>query len=363
MENTVPKEVIEAFTGYTPGLPEHSAGKTSIEPVGGGLINYTYKIICELKSPLLLQQINKNVFPRPKDVQDNYILISQYAEFEFTGLRLPCPKYINNRESVFIDKQGNYWRAFEFIEEGVVYTVADRPLRAGAVAQTFAKFTAAFSEFNTGLLKPVIPDFHNLSYRYRQFEDALQSEQYERMHKAVSLTEELKQRERYRHFYDIITESPDEFPQRVMHHDAKIANVLFSKKTRKVICPVDFDTVMPGYFFSDLGDMIRSMVCSLDENSTDFDQLCVRKDFYDAIISGYLKGMKNELTASEKKYIHYSGILLLYMQALRFLTDYLAGDIYYRITYPEQNFDRAKNQLILLQRLEEFLSANYSFKV
>lgn len=362
MKNAVPKEVIEAFISYTPDLPEHSAGKITVEPIGGGLINHTYKITSELKPPLLLQQLNKNVFIKPKDVQDNYILISQYAEFEFTGLRLPYPKYINNKESLFIDETGNYWRAFEFIEEGFIYTVADNPLQASAVARTFAKFTAAYSEFNTGLLKTVIPDFHNLSFRYQQFENSLQTEQYERMHKALPLIEELKQRERYKHFYELITESAAEFPQRVMHHDAKITNVLFDKKNKKVICPVDFDTVMPGYFFSDLGDMIRSMVCDKDENSADFDGLSIRKDFYDAILSGYMRGIQDELTASEKKYIHYPGILMLYMQALRFLTDYLTGDLYYHISYPEQNFNRAKNQLILLQKLEEFLLHHYQFK-
>lgn len=147
-----------------------------------------------------------------------------------------------------------------------------------------------------------------------------------------------------------------------MHHDAKISNVLFSNKTGKVVCLVDFDTVMPGYFFSDLGDMIRSMVCPEDETSTKFSNICIRKEFYEAIVTGYLDVIGKELTESEKKYIHYSGLLMIYMQSLRFLADYLNGDVYYQITYPDQNFDRAKNQLILLQRLEDFLGTNYQFK-
>jgi thiamine kinase-like enzyme len=149
----------------------------------------------------------------------------------------------------------------------------------------------------------------------------------------------------------------------VMHHDAKIANILFSKKTGDVICPVDFDTVMPGYFFSDLGDMIRSMACSLDETSTDFENLTIRKEFYKAIVEGYLSVMKNQFTVSENKYIHYAGLLMIYMQALRYMTDYLNGDIYYKTNYAEQNFDRAKNQVILLKRLEEFFKDEYQFSV
>jgi Ser/Thr protein kinase RdoA (MazF antagonist) len=147
-----------------------------------------------------------------------------------------------------------------------------------------------------------------------------------------------------------------------MHHDAKIANVLFSNKTGKVICAVDFDTVMPGYFFSDLGDMIRSMVCSEDENSLHFNKIKIRKVFYEAIVSGYLMKMGKQLTDAEKKHIHYAGLLMIYMQAFRFLTDYLNGDVYYKINYPEHNFERAKNQLTLLQRLEDFLAVHYHLK-
>jgi hypothetical protein len=120
---------------------------------------------------------------------------------------------------------------------------------------------------------------------------------------------------------------------------------------------------MPGYFFSDLGDMIRSMAANEVESSTNYDEINIRKDMYESIVHGYMEVIHELLTDSEKKYIHYSGLLMIYMQALRFLTDYLNGDVYYRTTYPEQNFERAMNQLTLLQRLEEFLKLNYNFTV
>ena len=358
----VPQEILEAFTNYTPGLPKHSAGKMTVEPMTGGLINRTFKVTCQLRSPFLLQQINTKVFTNPEEVQSNYILLSQYAEFEFTGQRMPWPIYLNEKETLFVDAENNYWRAFEFIGNAISVNNATKAAQAKAAAKTFAKFTSAFDEFNVDLLKETIPGFHNLSLRYKQFEDALQTELYERMAKALPMIEQLKQRERYKHFYEIITES-DEFPKRVMHHDAKIANVLFSRLTGKVICPVDFDTVMPGYFFSDIGDMIRSMTCRPDENSLDYAGISIRKSFYNAIVEGYLAVLGKQLTDSEKKYIHYSGLLIIYMQSLRFLTDYLNGDVYYKIDYPEQNFDRARNQLTLLQSLEEFLIVNYNFKM
>lgn len=361
MNQEIPLEVLAAFTDYVPGLPAHQTGSITVEPIGGGLINHSYKVSCQLKPDFFLQRFNKHVFAEPQQVQENYIRIWEYAEFEFTGLRLPSPKHCSRKTTLYIDRDKNYWRAFEFIENAHLLSIAAKPAQAKAVAKAFAKFTAAFDEFNVDMLQPVIPRFHDLSLRYQQFEQALAGEAYERMARSIPLIAEIKKRERYKHFYELIIES-SEFPQRVMHHDAKISNVLFGDKTGKVICLVDFDTVMPGYFFSDLGDLIRSVVSPEDENSTNFDAIRVRKEFYEAILAGYLDLMNRHLTDPEKKYIHYAGPLIVYMQALRFLTDYLDGDTYYRTSYEGQNFDRAKNQLILLRQLEDFLHKEYNFR-
>jgi thiamine kinase-like enzyme len=348
----------EAFDAYANPLHEFT-----VHPLDGGLINSSYKVTCTTYAySFLLQRINHHVFKKPENVQLNYQLLWKYLESSSIDFYIPEPKYFPGDADLYWDSNRNYWRVFEFIEDGKMLSIAENPEQAKATAKTFAEFTAAFHDFDVELLKDTIPDFHNLSFRYKQFEESLNSEQYERIQKAMPLVDELKQRERYKFFYEEITES-DEFPKRVMHHDAKIANILFSKTNGKVICPVDFDTSMPGYFFSDLGDMIRSMACSLDETSTDFNNITIRKDFYEAIIDGYLSVIRKQLTASEKKYIHYAGIILIYMQALRFMTDYLNGDIYYKTNYPEQNFDRGKNQLLLLKRLEEFLKYEYKFIV
>jgi thiamine kinase-like enzyme len=355
------QQAASVFARYVEDLPSMNGAITNISPINGGLINHSWKIECPHKPNFLLQRINTAVFHQPKYIQQNYISIWQYAEFEFTGLRLPTPLYYSRTENLYHDDQGNYWRAFEFIDEAYTIGVAQKPAQAKATAKTFAKFTAAFDDFNTDQLKVVIPNFHNLSFRFSQLEAALSGEQYERLAKASTLIKELKDREKYKHFYELITESPESFRTRVMHHDAKIANVLFSKKTGKVICAVDFDTVMPGYYFSDIGDIIRSMACSEDENCIHPDKIEIRADFYDSIISGYLEVMGKHLTEAEKKYIHHAGVIMIYMQALRFLIDYLNGDKYYRIYYPEQNFDRALNQLTLLRKLEIFLEKNYNY--
>ncbi len=355
-------EAATAFVNYHKGdLSERGNVELAATPVFGGLINNSWRIDSSLKAPFLLQRINSEVFHNPQQVQQNFINIWQYAEFEFTGLQLPTPLFYAQSQTLYKDGSGNFWRAFEFIEESTSKLVAQNPDQAKATAKTFAKFIAAFEDFNLDQLKVVIPNFHNLSYRYKQFEDSLKTENHERKKTALEIVHELKKREQYKHFYDLITESPENFPLRVMHHDAKIANVLFSVKTGKVICAVDFDTVMPGYYFSDLGDIIRSMACTEDENCIDYSRIEIRGDFYNAIVDGYLEVMQMQFTESEKKYIHYSGILMVYMQALRFISDYLNGDTYYQIQYPTQNFDRAFNQLTLLKKLESFLQKHYQF--
>ncbi len=345
----------EALDAYT-----NNAGEFSVEPVKGGLINQSYKISSKLTGrSFLLQQINKNIFPVPAIVQSNYEKIWDHLSEEGRNFLLPEPKCFPGGSLLFGDSNEQYWRIFSFID-GKNMTAPVNALQARVVANTFANFTSSFSDFDATALALTIPGFHDLSSRYDQFEHSIHNHQFERLQKASAVIEGLRRREKYVNLYEVFTES-NEFLKRVMHHDAKISNVLFDE-AGEIICLVDFDTCMPGYFFSDIGDMIRSMAVPADEDSSDISAIDIRKDIYDAILAGYLETMNDQLTVSEKKYIHYSGILMIYMQALRFITDYLNSDTYYRTAYPEQNLDRAKNQLLLLQRLEEFLTTNYSFK-
>lgn len=359
MIEQVPAEVLEAFTS---GLPIQDAGMITVESTGNGLINHSYKVAFGQKPGFFLQRFNKNVFRDPRAVQENYIHLWEYAEFEFTGIRMPRPLNHSAGESLFRDKQGDYWRAFEFIREGSSIAIPQTASRAKATAKAFARFTAAFEEFNTNLLKEVIPGFHDLGLRFSQFEESLSNGLPEKLAASAHLTDELIKRERYRHFYDIITES-GEFPLRVMHHDAKIGNILFHHQTGRVICPVDYDTVMPGYFFSDLGDMVRSMAGDREENSNSPGGINIRPDFYEAILAGYTAVLGKQFSTSEKKYLHSAGLLMIYMQALRFLTDYHTGDKYYQTDHERQNLERAENQFSLLKALEEFLVRKYTFSI
>jgi thiamine kinase-like enzyme len=140
--------------------------------------------------------------------------------------------------------------------------------------------------------------------------------------------------------------------QRVTHHDTKISNVLFNER-EKGICIIDLDTLMPGYFISDLGDMMRTYLSPASEEEKNFDKIEIRDDFFKAIIAGYVGTMGDELTSEEQELIFFSGQFLTYMQAMRFLTDHLNNDIYYGAAYDDHNFIRAGNQIQLLKKLEE----------
>ncbi len=332
-----------------------------LEPVSGGLINHTSKLTdLQNSRSYLLQQINSHVFPEPEKIQDNYVLLQSYLKNQQRPFFIPELQYFPTNLSLYIDHTGQYWRVFRFIENSRQLMGTEDPALASAVAETFARFTAACNDLDYAALQVILPGFHDVNSRFEQFLAAIPEASATRLDKAAILIGELKNRQRYVSLYRYFTGSAD-FRLRVMHHDAKIANVLFDNQSGQVICPVDMDTVMPGYFFSDLGDMIRSMAGTADEQCNELEKLQIRPSIYKAIIEGYTHGMGHLLTSGENRYLHASGILLIYMQALRFMTDYLRNDQYYRVDYREQNFDRTKNQLVLLARLEEFLADSYKF--
>ena len=148
-------------------------------------------------------------------------------------------------------------------------------------------------------------------------------------------------------FFETIKTNPN-FKLRATHHDTKISNLLFDDHD-KGICVIDLDTLMPGYFISDLGDMFRTYLCAVSEEETDFSKISVRPTIYKAIVQGYLKGAGNMLSRDEADQIYYAGLFMIYMQALRFLTDYINDDVYYGAKYPLHNYNRALNQIKLLE--------------
>ncbi len=324
--------------------------EVTITPIHQGLINNTWKI-GENGHAFILQQVNNTVFQNPENIAFNIEEISRHLKYQHPDYFFVSPvKTFDGNELVYKNENG-YFRVFPFVQDSHAINVVKNPEQAYEGAKQFGKFTAILSSFDCTKLKITIPHFHNLSLRYEQFEEALTKGNNNRVKESATLISQLKA------WSNIVTEyekikTLNDFKLRVTHHDSKINNVLFDKDDNG-LCVIDLDTVMPGYFISDVGDMMRTYLSPVSEEEQDFSKIIIRKEYYKAIVDGYMSEMKDELTAVEKKYFFYAGKFSIYMQALRFLTDYLNDDKYYGSAYSRQNLIRASNQIVLLQNFIE----------
>jgi Ser/Thr protein kinase RdoA (MazF antagonist) len=331
--------------------------KTTVSVFGNGLINHTWKITSENKE-YLLQKINQQVFKTPEDIMDNFRLLSDYFKTNHPAYLFVAP-LLSIHGMNYIKQDNNYYRLFPFIENAYSMDTVTDPSMAFEASRQFGEFTGLLSAFDPGLLYITLPDFHNLTLRYRQFDDALQSGNKKRITQTADAIRFLKDQQTIAETFEKIKKDPD-FKNRVIHHDAKINNVLFDRRNNRGLCVIDLDTVMPGYYISDVGDMLRTYTCPVSEDEKDFSKIQIREEYFREIVHGYFSEMQFRLSESEKRYFVYAGKMAIYMQALRFLTDYVSNDMYYSIKYEEHNLVRANNQIMLLKKYlekEELLNA------
>ncbi len=327
----------------------------TINPFGTGLINNTWLATAGDKK-YILQRINQNVFKTPEGIDENIKRIAAYLKQYYPGYIFTVPVSTMDGRTLVIDESGAY-RLFEFVEGSHTYDVLQKPQQAYEAAKQFGRFTKLLAGFDTDNLKVTLPNFHDLSLRYKQFEYALQTGDKQRITHAAYLIKCLKNYNGILQTFEEIQTNPS-FKKRVTHHDTKISNVLFDNNDNG-ICVIDLDTVMPGYFISDVGDMMRTYLPAVSEEETDLEKIEIRDEYFDAIVQGYLGEMKEELFEDELNAFVYAGEFMIYMQALRFLTDYLNNDIYYGIKYPLNNYNRAANQIVLL---DELMAKEEAFK-
>ncbi|MXV16312.1 phosphotransferase enzyme family protein [Hufsiella ginkgonis] len=329
-----------------------AAGEYTIEPFGTGLINATWKISrTDGERSFILQRINTAVFNNPGQIAENVRQLKNFFDQRFPHYLFVAPLADVDNRLLVPDADGNVFRLIPFVDNSVTIDVVMHSAHAYEAAAQFGKFTRLLREFNQDRLQYTLPDFHNLSLRITQFEEAVANAPAGRK---AETAETIDLARRYRGIadrYDSIV-AGGAIPRRVIHHDTKISNVLFDRNGHG-LCVIDLDTVMPGYFISDVGDMMRTYLSPANEEEQDLDKIEVRTDFLRAIADGYLSEMGGALTEAEQKLFFYSGEFMIYMQALRFLTDHLNGDTYYGARYPGHNFMRAKNQFVLLARYLE----------
>jgi Ser/Thr protein kinase RdoA (MazF antagonist) len=324
--------------------------KAEIEVFGSGLINGTWKVSTG-STKYILQKVNHRVFSRPTDIGSNIRMIAHFLRENNPAYYFISHVLSKRGEDVVYLGQEGWFRLIPFVDNSFSYDVVDTAEQAYEAARQFGNFTKSLSKFDVRNLKITIPNFHNLYLRYQQFLESLASGNKGRIHESRPIIEVLLSYKNIVYEFQSIVLRKD-FKLRVTHHDTKISNVLFDA-TGKGLCVVDLDTVMPGYFISDVGDMMRTYISPVSEEEKDLEKVGVRHDFYKAIVDGYSDEMADELTELEKKYFKFAGKFMVYMQALRFMTDHINDDVYYGSRYEGHNLMRAKNQVMLLQQLQD----------
>lgn len=332
---------------------DHKSKLVSFKELASGHINDTFLIETEEEPFFILQRINHDVFKDVPGLISNKVSVSKHLQDKLSHLP---EKELKRRVLTFIptksgdyyykDEDGNFWNVMVFIKDSVTYEiVTDKEVayEGGKLSGDFLNLT---SDFDASTLTEVIPKFHNMSFRYAQFKSAIQSAPKERLFKASEYIDKALDLEDEMLVLQKLKDS-GEIKTRVTHNDTKISNTLFDTNN-KGLCVIDTDTVMPGIVHYDFGDAIRTICNTAAEDETNLDLVNFNVEFYNAYKQGFLEEVESALSDKEIETLPLAAKSMIFIMALRFLTDFLNNDLYYKTKYPEHNLDRAKNQFKLL---------------
>lgn len=336
----------------------HHGKFKSLKEFYSGHINDTYLIFTEEGGKYVLQRINHEVFKDVPALVMNKVSVSKHLTSKLPELTsaekkrrvltfVPTP----SGDYYYQDEAGNYWNLTYYIDESSVYDRVTDPKVAKEGGRLFGDFIKSTSDFDASLLVEVLPGFHDMKNRLKQFETAKSKASKERLKQAENCIERVYQLEEEMVILQNLKED-GQIPLRVTHNDTKISNALFDKESRG-LCVIDTDTVMPGIVHYDFGDAIRTICNTAEEDEKDLDKVSFNVEFYKAYLEGFLKELHLSLTETEIKYLPLGVKTIIFIMGLRFLTDYLDGDHYYKTTYTEHNLDRTKNQFKLIESFEE----------
>lgn len=323
----------------------------SIDKLSNGNINDSYKIYTNNQN-YLLQKINTDVFRIPIQVSKNIEEITCYLKKyfpEYTSVEL---KMTFEGLPFYKSKKDDFWRVLYWIEDSISYPFPETIFQAEQAGKTLAEFHLKLQNFPVNTLYETIPNFHNTKDRYQQFLKAIEKDIANRAketNKEINFFIERK-------YLSIKIQnllSSNQIPIRVTHNDPKMDNILLDKNSGKGICLIDLDTIMPGTILHDFGDMLRTCVVKTSENENKLDSIKIDIDLFKACVNGYVSIANQFITQKEKDNLYLGTLTIVFEQALRFLTDYLNGDQYYKIAYVDHNLERAKNQMKLLISLEQ----------
>lgn len=312
-----------------------------------------------VKHKYTMQRINKTIFKRPDQVMSNIVHVTEFLRKKIaeeggdpTRETLTMLQNRIDGKHYYIDNDGEYWRMYIYIRDTVSYDIIENSEQFKSSGYAFGKFQRQLSDFPADTLYETIPNFHNTVSRYSDF---LQAVKEDKMGRAASVQEEIKfitdRANKYSFIVDGIKDGS--LPLRVTHNDTKLNNVMMDEKTGKAICVIDLDTIMPGSALYDFGDSIRFGASSALEDEKDLSKVYVRLDMFEEYLKGFIEGLgKDALTHKELVSLPIGAYMMTIETGMRFLGDYLNGDVYFAVHREGHNLDRARTQLKLVADME-----------
>lgn len=332
----------------------------SCEPYGSGLINRTYVAVYSIngqRKRFIVQRINTNLFKNVDGLMNNIKLVTEFNRNEIIkrggdpdreSLTLV---YTKNGAAYYRTEEGDCYRVYVFIEDAKGYDVVEKPEHFYQSAVAFGKFAQLLDRFDSTQLFEVLPDFHNTVKRFDNFKKSLAADKFNR---AADVKAEIDFALKHENIVGNIVNllESGKMPSRVTHNDTKLNNVLIDTRTDKAVCVIDLDTMMPGSICYDFGDSIRFGCNPCLEDTPETEKVIFSTPLFEEYARGYLSVFGDAITEIEKKNLTMGAILMTYECGIRFLTDYLDGDVYFRLSRERQNIDRTRTQFKLVADME-----------
>jgi hypothetical protein len=361
------KKVAEAFRIY--------GDFVKATPYGSGHINDTFALVMDQAGyaiRYILQRINDRVFREPVKLMDNVsrICTELHKRLDAEDVRDASRRALTvipalDGAPCVIDGEGSVWRLYLFVEDAVGYDIVENTTQAYEAARAFGEFQKLLTALPGERLNETIPGFHDTPARFRRFREVVQADPEGLVSTAgPEIDFYLSYEQEVGRLVDLHARGL--IPERVTHNDTKLNNVLIDSESHKAMCVIDLDTSMPGLAAYDFGDLVRTSTVSAAEDETDLSLINVRKDMFQALAKGYLSSAAGFLTDGERDNLFFGGKLMTYEVGMRFLTDYLEGNPYFKTRYAEHNLVRCRTQLTIVRELEkyrneleDFVSAEY----
>lgn len=332
------------------------------EELRNGHINTTYRACYRNEDGhedrYILQRINDYVFKDPAQVMRNVEKVTRHITWKLLRRRRDAAGQTLNlfparggRNYIVLPEEGGMWRCYNNIEGTHTYDVVENTRQAYQAGYAFGSFQDLICDMNPEDIRESIPDFHNTPKRYA---DLLKSVEADVKGRVANCQAELELLKSWENRFSRITDmmATGEIPTRITHNDTKINNVMLDEETDDAVCVIDLDTVMPGSVLYDFGDMVRTATCMAQEDEEDLSKVKMEMPFFESLAEGYLDAAHGFLTQREVEFMPFAGWLITAEIGIRFLTDYLDGDLYFRTSKPEHNLIRARNQFKLAQSID-----------